>query len=114
MKYYKIAVALTEEQYNATKAEWLHRPALTSHVVETPDERYIVVTGDWIALDEDYVAFKREIEDVRHAILAFSEEGDMFAEKVTSDKYGCDEEFDVILGWDVNICLWEDPGQPIV
>ena len=51
---------------------------------------------------------------MRHAILAFSEEGDMFAEKVTSDKYGCDEEFDVILGWDVNICLWEDPGQPIV
>lgn len=116
MKEYKIAVALTVEKYNALRptSPWLDSPDLITKTVETPDDNYVVITGDWVQLGDDYTDFLRKIESQRHAILTISNEGEIWRDVETDDENGCDGVFEEIFGWTASICLWEDPSQTLV
>lgn len=116
MKEFKIAVALTEEQYNTMKPKcsWLENSELTTKKLETPDDNYVIITGDWIQLGDDYEEFVREVERQRHAILTISDEGEIWKDVESEDENGCDEIFEEIFGWTASICLWEDPSQTLV
>lgn len=119
MTEYKIAVALEEKRCHALKARihgrWLTKPELKTRLETTPDDNYVIVTGEWIGLgDPEYADFLRAIENQRHAIVTISDEGEIWLNVVTEDADGCDEAFSYILGWSASICLWEDTSQMLV
>ena len=119
MTEYKIAVALEQKRYTELKSmyngRWLNKPELKTVFEITPDDTYVIVTGSWIGLgDSSYQDFLRSIEAQRHALITISDEGEIFLNVETEDEDGSDEAFSYILGWNANICLWENTDQIIV
>lgn len=83
-------------------------------VVKTPDTKYHIYLWDWEKPDmEKYGGFKKILNHRRHSIIEISEDGNIFRDVKTSDIYGCDEEFEEILGWTADIVLWNDSSKSV-
>ena len=81
----------------------------------TPDDMYYVYFWDYENIDAaKWDALWKFLEHRRHARIDISEDGNIFTDIETCDKYGCDEEFNEILGWKAEICLWQETGDVIV
>lgn len=119
MVEYKIAVALEKTRYDDLKSRidgrWLTKPELKTRLETTPDDDYVIVTGEWIGLgNSEYQDFLRAIEEQRHAIATISDEGEIWMNVVTEDADGSDEAFSYILGWSATLCLWQETDQILV
>ena len=114
MSYCKtIAVALWRPDYEEIKerhTEVLSRATLIKNE-KTPDETYTVIY--WQDYEVTYPdtpmdALLKDIEDIRHSLVTISEDGVIDRQAVSSDDRGCDEEFDEILSWRADICVWDE------
>lgn len=97
-------------------APWLLKLETSGHYrrVSTPDEQYHIYKWDWEEPDpEMYLAFKTLIESRKHSILEISEDGNIWTDVETSDRLGCDEEFEEILGWTADIILWNNSADSL-
>lgn len=120
MSYYKdIAVALWKPDYEKIKEKYaeLVKQASAIHKEETPDETYIILYWQqWDAQpgkDSKMDTFFEEIRDIRHSILTIAEDGNILKDVETCDSNGCDEEFEEILNWKADICIWGEESSPL-
>lgn len=81
--------------------------------VHSDDCTYRILYWDYVcAYSEAFIALKREVEKHRHAIIDIREDGLIERSVRTDDGRGCDEEFEEILNWRTDICVWgEDVGK---
>jgi len=82
--------------------------------VSTADMEYCIYL--WDQKDpgmEMYGGFKKILMNRRHSILEITEDGSIIRNVKTHDIYGCDEEFEEILGWTVDITLWNNPDDSV-
>ena len=93
MTEYQTALAIWKDDEEIEK-DFVIEPDVKREY-STPDETYVVYYWYWTAqpFNEDI------LEDIRHAIIQFDENNEVYYDFVSYDERGCDEEFDEIFDW---------------
>lgn len=120
-KYEKTIIALDEEhihEFSDPAVNFLMTCDMLRHV-KTPDNTYFLYCWEWREANEndrdtDAYAFFSRVENIRHSILHITEDNEVFRDISTSDKWGCDEEFEEILGVTILPNIWSDTRDIIL
>lgn len=109
MSYGKVALGIDGFNYEEIKKDIHALEPDRTDVVNTPDNTYLLFYWECIGLEEE--KSKRlfaKINEIRHSFIFISDEGEVTVDNRISDQYGCDEEFDELLSWKGDICIWGD------
>ena len=108
--YSKVALAVDSVDWEEVKP-YVEPILWSANVLQqvSPDNTYICVYWDYIVWEgQIHRDILKKIENMRHAFIQITEEGEIWQDIETCDDRGCDEEFYQMLSWHADICFWEE------